>query len=323
MQRREFLQSTALGAGALLISGNARSADAPAKPLTIHQHETDRFEFRFRPESPRPLRILQLTDTHFGSPKNAATDQRTFEMLPRLVARHQPDFIMHTGDFINNDQGKGVSFEATEFMDSLGVPWSHALGNHDIGAVSTEEYRQRLKNAPFGYFDADRARHYAFRFDVTTSGDQPAWTIFVFDSGHRMPHKHVSPQQLAWLRRQLAADAEREAKQPAVAMIHIPVVEFETIRAAGTFDGIFGERVCFESDTGNTFRTFQESGRVKAIFSGHDHANDYCGRLNGLELVYGRVSGWSGYGDLLRGGRLIELDPATGKYSHRLVFADA
>lgn len=322
MQRRDFLKTAAAGAGTLLISSES-IADRAESALAIEQRETDRFEFRFRPGTPRPLRILQLTDTHFGTPRNAATDRRTFDMIPRIVARHQPDFIMHTGDFINNDQGKGVSFEATEFMDSLGVPWSHALGNHDIGYVKTEEYRRRLKNAAFGYFDADDRRHYAFRFDVTTGGSQPAWSIFVFDSGFQMPRKHVSDAQLAWFARQLQNDAQREAHQPAVAMIHIPVVEFETLRSSGNFEGIFGERVCFESDRGGTFRAFRDSGRMRAIFSGHDHANDYCGRIDGLELVYGRVSGWSGYGDLQRGGRLIELDPATGQYAHRLVFADA
>jgi hypothetical protein len=59
---------------------------------------------------------------------------------------------------------------------------------------------------------------------------------------------------------------------------------------------------------------------VRAVFSGHDHKNDYCGHWDGIELVYGRVSGWSGYGDLQRGGRLIELDMNEPRYGHRLVF---
>ncbi|KAJ5963585.1 uncharacterized protein N7479_003461 [Penicillium vulpinum] len=55
-----------------------------------------------------------------------------------------------------------------------------------------------------------------------------------------------------------------------------------------------------------------------AGFSGHDHQNDWCfkwdGSLvdhdlpgNGINMCYGRHTGYGGYGDLLRGGRQILL----------------
>lgn len=321
MRRREFLAAATVTACA----GLTRAADAsPKRALEVRQRETDHFDLIFQPESPRPLRILQITDTHFGSPSAKAKerDQRSFDLIAAMVKQHQPDFINHTGDFVNNDQGPRVSYEAIEFMDGLGVPWAHSLGNHDIGAVSTEDYRQRLKQATFGYFDADDHREYSYRLDVTPPGaERPAWTIYCFDSGSRAGSKHVSRRQLDWYGRQLERDREREIACPAVAMIHIPVVEFHKLQDAHSFRGIFGERVCFESDQGGTFTKLKNAQRVRAIFSGHDHQNDYCGDWEGVELVYGRVTGWSGYGDLERGGRLIELDPATGSYRHRIVFA--
>ncbi|MGD9647657.1 MAG: metallophosphoesterase [Pirellulales bacterium] len=336
MQRREFLQTAAatglaaslgsrfaLAADADAPSTSAGPADAAKPALAIERLDTDHFRLAFGPTEPRSLRILQITDTHFGNPEGdyPERDERTFELLRKLVAAERPDLIAHTGDFINNDRGDKISFAAVEVLDSLGVPWTHSLGNHDIGHVPTEEYYKMPRHASLGYFDRGGHRQRAARFDLVTDGAQPAFSIYAFDSGFEMPRKHIGPPQLEWFAEQLARDRSSDVACPIVALIHIPVREFEALRASEKFSGIFGEKVCFESDEGAAFEAFAQCGRLRAIFSGHDHDNDYCGVRDGVELVYGRVTGYSGYGDLPRGARLIELDPVTGHYSHRLAFA--
>jgi 3',5'-cyclic AMP phosphodiesterase CpdA len=321
MQRRQFLQVA--GAASLAASTATISASEPkVSAVQIRRVESDRFLLDFSPAEPRPLRILQLTDTHFGNPDVAAKvqDRRSFLEIRRLVEEQKPDFLIHTGDFINNDRGKKISFEAIEVFDDLGVPWTHSLGNHDIGHRSVVEFRQPMKNASVGEFKAGDITEYAFRFDVTQGGQSdPAYTIFCFDSGFKEPHRRVSRGQLDWFETQMRRDALQGLKTSCLAMIHIPVVEFETLRAADGHQGHFGERVCFDNDTGNTFAAFKKSGRVRGVFSGHDHENDYAGVWQGIELVYGRVGGWSAYGDLPRGGRLIELDLAAQSYQHQIV----
>lgn len=321
MHRRDFLELTAAGCAALCGGKLAQAAPAPPA-LTVRQEASDRFTLAFKPARPRPLRILQITDTHFGTPteQNRWRDLQTYRTISALLVEQQPDFIVHTGDFINNDQGPHVVWDALTFMDSLGIPWTHTLGNHDIGAVSVEDYRLRMRRSAFGYSDRDGRRDYCFRLDVTTDDKQrPAWTLFCFDSGFQVKSKHVSGGQLEWFGEQLEADRSQGAAAPALALIHIPVAEFHGMYADRKFSGIFGENVSFESDTGQTFAAFRQSQRIRAVFSGHDHANDFHGRWEGIELAYGRVTGWSGYGDLVRGGRLIELDPTSGSYTHRLV----
>lgn len=296
------------------------AADKPA--VTIRRTESDRFLLDFAPSEPRPLRILQLTDTHFGKPDigSKVQDRRSFLEIRRLVEEQKPDFLVHTGDFINNDGGPKISFEAIEVFDELGIPWTHALGNHDIGHRSVEEFRRPMKQAAVGEFRSGDQNEYAFRFDITAAGQgDPRFSIFCFDSGFKEPNRKVSRGQLDWFETQMRSDAQAGLATPCLAMIHIPVVEFETMRAAELHRGNFGERVCFDSDTGDTFAAFKKAGRVKGVFSGHDHQNDYCGAWQGIELVYGRVGGWSAYGDLQRGGRLIEIDLAQGTYSHQVV----
>src|SRR5436190_18146988 len=109
MQRRDFLQSIgAIGAIAstkLTSRANEQPSSPAAKALEVKQLETDRFQLVFQPTAPRPLRVLQITDTHFGNQDlvHKALDRRTFDSITWLVAEQTPDFIVHNGDFINND----------------------------------------------------------------------------------------------------------------------------------------------------------------------------------------------------------------------------
>ncbi len=328
MQRREFLQAAG-AAGVAATLGQRVAADEPANgnpALAVRRVEADRFVLEFAPRQPRPLRILQLTDTHFGNPDpvSQVEDKRSFVEIKRLVERQRPDFIVHTGDFINNDKGPKISFEAIDVFDDLGVPWTHVLGNHDIGDRPVSEFRKRMKNAAVGEFRAGDGDQYAFRLDVQRPGQAaPDCTLFCFDSGFQEPGRKVNRQQLDWFVDQARRDDEQQIASPALAMIHIPVVEFEKLRATEKYDGIYGERVCFDNDAGETFAALAKSQRVRGVFSGHDHKNDYHGQWQGVELVYGRVGGWSAYGDLPRGGRLIEIDLAAQTYTHRLVFPQA
>lgn len=324
MDRREFLQTAGAGMASISLATSAAADTTPAgKELAIRRIESDRFVIDFSPKSPRPLRILQLTDTHFGSPdaESKEEDKRSYAEITQLVKIHQPDFIVHTGDFINNDGGPLISFEAIDFFDDLGIPWTHALGNHDIGLRPVSQFRKLMKNASVGEFKGPSKTEFAFRFDITQSGaTDPSFSIFCFDSGARSPGRKVGQPQIDWFEGQMQKDAKEGLITPILAMIHIPVIEFEKLHAAKKYDGNYGERVCFDDDKGDTFSAFKLSGRIKGVFSGHDHQNDYHGLWEGIELVYGRVGGWSAYGDLPRGGRLIELDLAKQTYAHKLAF---
>jgi 3',5'-cyclic AMP phosphodiesterase CpdA len=320
MRRREFLQVA--GAVGLVATTGESFAAGKSSAVSIRRAASDRFLLDFTPPEPRPLRILQLTDTHFGSNDlgSKVQDKRSFLEIRRLVEEQKPDFLVHTGDFINNDQGAGTSFEAIEVFDDLGVPWTHVLGNHDIGHRSVEEFRKPMKHASVGECRVGDKTEYSYRFDITSGGKAaPEFAIYCFDSGFKEPNRRVSQSQLDWFESQMRRDADEGLKTPALAMIHIPVVEFESLRAADKHQGHFGERVCYDNDSGDTFAAFKKSGRIRGVFSGHDHENDYAGPWQGIELIYGRVGGWSAYGDLQRGGRLIEVDLAAQSYRHSIV----
>ena len=56
------------------------------------------------------------------------------------------------------------------------------------------------------------------------------------------------------------------------------------------------EAVLSPSVNSGFFTALLQAGDVKATFVGHDHTNDYCGNLMGINLCYGGVTGYHAYG---------------------------
>lgn len=336
MRRRRFLSLSVAGLAAtraISIRGFAAAARADEVQqrlgdLLIHRPTSDRYTVRFTPGKPRPLRILQLTDTHFHP---SATTARTEALISGLVERERPDLVVHTGDFVNNDSSGRVEWRGLEFMNDLPVPWTLCFGNHDYpvhkaeGSLALDAIHARIARGLQGHHDSPAGRHYCWRYDLF-AGDapRPAATLCFFQVGYAAGDRRISAPQLDWFDGGMRADAERGDASPVTVFVHIPLKEYAALHASGRTEGVKGEKICFDSDTGESFRRFAGSKRVTSVFCGHDHVNNYHGDWHGTDLVYGRVSGWGGYGPgtWQRGGRLIELDLAEKRpvARHREVF---
>ncbi|KAJ5297913.1 hypothetical protein N7508_008162, partial [Penicillium antarcticum] len=120
---------------------------------------------------------------------------------------------------------------------------------------------------------------------------------------------------------------------PSIAFVHIPVFPMRAFQQTGVSPskepGINGERVQqqgygndnikYDSQDHSFIQALLNTTGLVATFSGHDHDNDWCfkwnGTLsgldisgNGINMCYGRHTGYGGYGDWARGGRQILLD---------------
>ena len=51
---------------------------------------------------------------------------------------------------------------------------------------------------------------------------------------------------------------------------------------------------CSSVDTG-LYAAFKEIGNIDSVFCGHNHGNDYWGNYNGINLYFGRKTGYGGY----------------------------
>ncbi|MBS1725654.1 MAG: metallophosphoesterase [Armatimonadetes bacterium] len=321
MTRRDLLGS-GIVAGVGMALPSLSMAKTSSSPSTVRL-DTDRFEL-IVPKR-KVVRIMQVTDTHFGSPtiEEASTDEMTKALIRDLVEDYRPDLIFHTGDFINNDKVK-PRFEAIEFMNELAVPWAFIFGNHDhptgeAGQRSLDEYAKSLGDAVVGHHEQAGRREYCYRIDLRIEGSRPFASLIAFNTGSADGGMKVTPSQTEWFQNQLESDRSRGHATPILVMQHVPTVEYRDVFAQHHALGRQGEHVCFEQDQGEIFKAYAESGRVRAVFCGHDHVNDYIGELQGVKLVYGRCTGFSGYGDWQRGARLIDIDCETGRIRTRVV----
>ncbi|GLJ36381.1 hypothetical protein SUGI_0730300 [Cryptomeria japonica] len=82
---------------------------------------------------------------------------------------------------------------------------------------------------------------------------------------------------------------------PGLAYFHIPLPEVNELDSSN-ITGIKQEDVSCPSYNSGFMETMVEAGDVKAAFTGHDHLNDFCGKVQGIELCYAGGFGYHAYG---------------------------
>lgn len=82
---------------------------------------------------------------------------------------------------------------------------------------------------------------------------------------------------------------------PGLVYFHIPLPEFGSFDASN-FTGVRQEGISSASVNSGFFTTMVEAGDVKAVFTGHDHVNDFCGELSDIHLCYAGGFGYHAYG---------------------------
>ena len=200
MTRRQFLHGVAAAGAATMLP--ARIFSLPAAPgMEIVRTATDRVELRL-PSGQRRFRILQLTDTHFGtnSDANRAKDAASRALIRQMHHAHQPDLLFHTGDFVNNDKENPVH-AAYDFMNDLGTPWALVYGNHDHpngkpGQLSLDELAKRQENSISGWASrGGNERDYCWRAELMQDGETRA-SLFAFNTGDPQTGMIINPGAL-------------------------------------------------------------------------------------------------------------------------------
>ena len=119
--RRAFLATLAVGGAGLSAAAYARYAE-PAW-LEVSETSIDRAIF----PAPRGLRILHLSDLHFGPHVSMELIERAVE----LGLAQRPDLIALTGDFVTGRLREAAAYAAVLRRLSAAAPTFACLGNHD------------------------------------------------------------------------------------------------------------------------------------------------------------------------------------------------
>lgn len=120
----------------------------------------------------------------------------------------------------------------------------------------------------------------------------------------------VRPDQVEWFRESNRAIPESDpSKGRGFLFVHIPIAEQINLYNNDKFFGTRGEDICCQALNTGIFSAMKEQKTVEWVSVGHDHDNDYYGEYDGINLAYGRKTGYACYGpdNMQRGARVFEV----------------
>lgn len=262
------------------------------------------------------FKIMQLSDVHYidGSKK----DQETLRVMRQLIASEEPDFIVLNGDTVYCEDNDKRIPEALEPVTSSGIPWSLTFGNHDAeGGKSKDVLFDAIKDLANCLMQNNTPELYGVgnhELCIRDSDGQLQWVLFFMDSGDYLDHDiggydMVKLDQILWLKNRIQALETENPDFSALLFIHIPLPEHNEAFATEDVVGQKNEAICSSKLNSGLFASLVENGHIRGVYCGHDHLNDFTAKLHGIELGYGRASGFNTYGrdDFPRGARLFTL----------------
>lgn len=282
------------------------------------------------------FKILQVADMHYADGKETGcldvfpdqlptcSDLNTTAFIYRVISAEKPDFIVFTGDNIYGSDSKDAAKSlnaAFEPAVSLKLPWAAVIGNHDQeGTLSREGVMQHIvgMNHTLSQLNPTGIKVDGFgNYNLEVGGaegsalaNKSVLNLYFLDSGDystvpSIPgYGWIKPSQQLWFQKTSSRLQEEymkggavQQKEPAPGLVyfHIPLPEYGDF-AASNFTGVKQEGISSASINSGFFSAMAEAGDVKAVFTGHDHLNDFCGNLLGVHLCYGGGFGYHAYG---------------------------
>lgn len=261
----------------------------------------------------------------FPSQVSTCSDLNTTAFIKRMIKAEQPDLIVFTGDNIYGADTKdpATSLKAAfEPAVSAKLPWAAVLGNHDQESIFTRkqvmehivpmEYTLSKVNPHFHGKKIDGFGNYNLEVKGMKGSKlegKSVLNLYFLDSGDYSTDPNITgygwikPSQQAWFK-ETSAKLQKKYKSnpsaqsesaPSLVYFHIPLPEVKIFRNSSII-GIKQEAISSPSYNSGFMETMVKAGDVKAAFTGHDHLNDFCGRLRGIELCYAGGFGYHAYG---------------------------
>lgn len=264
------------------------------------------------------FRILQLTDIHYT--EDDERDHRTVALMRELIRREKPDFIMTTGDTVYGEKNVEYLPLALAPLTESGIPWSFVFGNHDVEFAGNREELfaavQKLPGCMAWHDEGSKDGIGNHTIGIEDGEGHVKWLVIGIDSGDYNPieqvggYGFVTPNQIRWYQEQICRQEQQGTDFGVLAFQHIALPEHAEVYRYATCYGVKREGVCSPRINTGFFAAMLQAGHSPSLFVGHDHVNDYYGKLYGVTLGYGRATGFGTYGaqDFLKGGRVFVLN---------------
>jgi len=214
----------------------------------------------------RPVRFGIVTDCHYADAEPSGTRfyRESLAKLSECTARmsaERVDFVVELGDFKDQDRPP-VESTTLQYLQRIEAafrgfagPRYHVLGNHDMDSLSKGQFLQNVENTGIdsarSFYSFDIRGLHCVVLDANYKTDGSDYDHGDFD----WTDANIPPQELAWLRQDLAASRSR-----AVVFIH------QLLDGAGSV---------YVKNAPEVRRVLQDSGKVLAVFQGHHHEGSY------------------------------------------------
>jgi hypothetical protein len=222
-----------------------------------------------------------ITDMHHTTKADTTTrkysaSQAKMETFIARMKQVKPAFVIELGDFVDTlaegtDPAKNLG-EIEKLFTSFG-PHFHVLGNHEFDNLSREFVLRSIDNTgiPQGqtYYSWDKGGVHFVVIDADytpENGHRPYDMNTSADSFWTWKDTFVPPQELNWLKKDLAATS-------------LPTVVF----THQTLDRV-DEQDYNIKNASVVRKILEDSGRILAVLSGHDHAGGYA-NIKGIHYI--------------------------------------
>ena len=289
------------------------------------------------------LRICQMTDLHLSSKTECQENNiKTLRMMRAVIESQKPDLLALTGDICHGENNGKLLVEIAEICAQYKLPWVVALGNHDGNeegdALNREELAKLLESLPMSLFKSGPEDIMGFGNFFITVGEKssPDWALVFIDSnnkrdvpsadgGKERAYDYIYRNQIDWYLKYSHALEERFGKKLGeLAFFHNPLPEYHEAWAMQPCYGQCNEYICSPKTNSGMFAAMVDREAMRGTFVGHDHINDFDGKLFGIRLCYGRGSGHNAYGmyGFPLGARIIDIDKDTRDFYTYLYLED-
>ncbi|KAI2465790.1 Metallo-dependent phosphatase-like protein [Annulohypoxylon bovei var. microspora] len=278
-------------------------------------------------------------------------DARTAEVVRNVLECESSQLVVLNGDLISGygtkaDNATLYLDQVVAPIVDLGLTWATTYGNHDNQYYSRsadllrreQEYENSLtRNMLPDNSQAGVSNYFLQVYSASGDQDVPEVILWFFDSrGGGEPHDWVDDSVVDWFKETSANLAQQYEKTiPSLAFFHIPITAAYEFQKSPGIDpsrepGVDGEEVTWQGGMYDRkighdvsfMSALSSTDGLLATFSGHDHDNDWCYKWkpttadqasagDGVNVCYGRHTGYGGYGHLDRGGRQILLRQET------------
>lgn len=269
------------------------------------------------------FKVLQLTDVHIGGGWMCLKkDSMALNAVAAMVTAEQPDLVIITGDIAYpvpfqagtfNNKASAKIF--VELMESLGVYWTLAFGNHDTEAYS---YFDREDMSDFYEDVAAESQYCLFQkgpddvdgfgnqiINIKNSAGLVTQSLYLFDShsytdndyfGILWKYDNIHENQVQWYKETLAKtnaqNAEVSGKADAapvksLAFFHIPLTEMKDAWDEYAANGY--------QDTENVKLIYGVAGETGKVVYGGVHDDDLFETMQELGSTQGVFFGHDHY----------------------------